>query len=166
MIEQTVEFQEGLKKGLRASADNARNNQALYICQGAYPEDDILRAYQDIRPYQIDTADLGAVFPFPQIFILNQLTLVCDIDTIYEYKNYTFEVILLNVPAGSTWSVADYGDFIILTNGNCLVVRDAATKAFAVYNVCDIPQCVCLCDLNGQLIVGAPGTNVAVGFTK
>lgn len=157
MKEFTLIFKDGLAAGLRASAKNPRNVQALVECIGAVPENGIIHALEDIRSFYIDTSGLDVTFPFPQIFVLSKTTLVCTQTNIYELVLDVLNPVFLGAPAGSTWTVADYGRFIVMTNGACMLVRSATTNTFELYDSCDIPPCQCVCDVNGQMFVGAPG---------
>lgn len=167
MKEITLFFKEGLAKGLRSTDLNPRNKQALTFSQGAFPKDNVIHALEDISMYQLDLVELSVSFPYPQVFVLTQETLVCTLDKIYKYADDELELLIgVGITPGSTWTVADYGAYVILTNGNTLVVKNATSGVYSAYTACDIPQCLCLCDVNGQLIIGAPGTTVPSGFSK
>lgn len=166
MREVTIIFKDGLEKGLRATKRNPRNSQFLVHSQGAFPEDKVIRALDDISTYQLDTYGIITEYPYPQVFVLTHVTIVCTADAIYEYKAGGLTLKLRDVTVGSTWTVADYGRYIIMTNGAALVVKDYDSQEYWPYSGCDIPSCLCLCDLNGQLIIGAPGTYIPPGFAK
>lgn len=163
MREYAVVFQEGLAKGLRPSPQNARNLEFLYAVKGAIPEDGVLQSL----PVLYNTFGLPEQcrFPFPQIFVLRKLVLVCSETNIYEARSFGLELLFTGVSAGSTWSVADFGDYIILTNGRTLVYRDVQSGQFKEYLDCEIPPGICILNLNGQLIIGGPGEIVHAGFT-
>jgi len=151
---------------LRSTKRNPRQSQALVYSQGAFPESAVVRALDDISSYQLDTYELDVEFPFPQVFVLTYVILVCTKDRIYEYKNNTLELKLSNITPASTWTVADYGKFIVLTNGAELITKDAGSAEYWRNTSCGIPDCLCLCDVNGQLVVGALGTHIPDGFSK
>ncbi len=163
MREYTIIFRDGLQRGLRKTEKNPRNNQALTKCQGAIPEDGVVHALEDIQSAEI-LESIDAAFPFPQIFALSMCTLVCTATMIYEYASGNLTAVYEDAPEGSTWTVADYGRFIVLTNGAILIVKDAQTGDYEEYELCDIPNCICVADVNGQMFVGAPGITVSAGY--
>lgn len=160
MQEFTLVFREGLARGLREKKTNPRNAEALVECQGMFPETGIVRALDDLSSYDIDTSALGCSYPFPQLFVLKNMVLVCTKTNIYEYAGGSLSAVFEGATAGSVWTLADYGRFIIMTNGACLLHRDAENGDFSLYTNCDIPTCLCLADVNGQIFVGAPGISV------
>jgi hypothetical protein len=162
MQEYTVVVQEALGAGLRSSAHSGRNTQWLFAALGAMPEDKVLQAVPEL-PSPLAIA--SEVFPFPQIFNLRRMTLVCGKKDIYEYKSGVLSILLTGSASGWTWSVADFGEFIAMTNGKILVTRDPQTGQFGEYGDCKIPPCLCICEFNGQVVVGGPGESVADGFT-
>lgn len=163
MREYTVIFKEGLARGLRPSPQNARNEEFLYAVKGAIPEDGVLQSLPVL--YNAFTLPEQCVFPYPQIFVLRKLVLVCTQMNIYELRSFGPNLLFSNAPPGATWSVADFGEYVILTNGRVLIYRNVQTGRFEQYLDCEIPNGICLLNLNGQLIVGAPGEVVPAGYT-
>jgi hypothetical protein len=163
MREYTIIFRDGIQRGLRKTEKNPRNSQALTKCQGAFPEDGVVHALDDLQSAEI-LSSIDAEFPFPQIFALSMVTLVCTATKIYEYASGNITPVFEDATEGSTWTVADYGRFIVLTNGAILVVKDAQTGDYEEYTFCDIPNCICVADVNGQMFVGAPGITVSAGY--
>ncbi len=164
MREYIVVFREGLGVGLRKDSENRRNTEALVESIGAIPIAGCSVSLDDLTARGIDTTGITEVFPFPQLFVLKGITLVCGKTTIYQLQAGTLTAVLSGLTPGSTWTVADYDPYLVMTNGAQLVTRDAVELDFSVYHDCCIPQCLCLCDVNGQMIVGAPGVNVGDGF--
>lgn len=150
MKEYTVTYNVGLANGLRLNPRNPRNVQYLALLQGAIPYDNVLSTLPEL-PTPISIANCA--WPFPQLFHLRRMTLVCAESAIYELKGTNLEL-LCNTVAGSTWSCADFGEYIILTNGQSLIERNPQTGVFAEYIDCRIPPCLCVCEVNSQLIVG------------
>jgi hypothetical protein len=154
MKEFSFTFDKGLKVGLRANKRNPRGQEALIKAQGVIPEDGALCALEDISSQQIDTSALNCTFPYPQIFTLTQLTLVCTPTEIYQYESGVLTLLYTCATAGYTWTFADYGNYIVLTNGNHIVIREGLSGDWTEQSDSAIPLCACLCDVNGQLIVG------------
>ena len=165
MREYIVVFREGLVRGLRTAAENARNIEALVDSQGAVPRENCLQTLDDFNQWLLDTTGITTSFPYPQLFVLSNMVLVCTEDTIYKQVGSSWELQLTVASVGCTWTVADYHDFIVMTNGSVLVVRSPETHAFTAYAECDIPNGICVCDVNGQMLIGGPGVTVSEGFT-
>jgi hypothetical protein len=166
MKEYTLTFKEGLGRGLRDTFRNPRNSEYLVFSQGAFPENRVIRALDDISAYQLDTFTLETSFPYPQVFVFRYVTVVCTANAIYEYKDGALTSKLVGITEGSTWTAADYGRYLIMTNGAGIVVKAFDSQEYGFYTSCDVPNCLCLCDVNGQLIIGAPDTYIQPGFTK
>ena len=150
MREYTVTFDTGLANGLRPNPRNARNNEYLIALRGAIPYDGVLSSLPEL-PEPISV--LNSQWPFPQLFHLRRMTLVGTESAIYEYKNDLLTLLCNTVP-GNTWSCADFGEYIVLTNGSSLVTRDPQSGVFSEYLDCLIPPCLCVCEVNSQLLVG------------
>ena len=163
MREYAAVFKEGLAKGLRPSSNSARNEEFLYVAKGCIPEDGVLQSLPIL--YNAFGLPEQCLFPFPQIFVLRKLVLVFSATNIYELRSFGTELLYSNATAGSTWTVADFGEYILCCNGRILIYRDPVTGLFNEYIDCEIPPGICILNLNGQLIVGAPGEVVGAGFS-
>jgi hypothetical protein len=161
MREYSLTYDEGLGRGLRNSRHSARNLKWLVECVGAVPRDGVLQALEEL-PTPISVT--GEVWPYPQVFHLMLRTLVCASTAIYEYEGGSLTLMLGGISEGATWSVADFGEYIVLSNGQVIVERDPQSGAYAIQTSGAIPVGICVCNLNGQLIVGAPDVSVSAGF--
>jgi hypothetical protein len=150
MREYTITYNAGFANGLRPNTRNPRNNQFLVMLAGAIPYDNVLSSLAEL-PEPISV--LNTQWPFPQLFHLRRMTLVATESGIYEFKNGVLTLLCNAVPSNS-WSVADFGEYIVLTNGSSLITRDPLTGVFAEYLDCKIPPCLCVCEVNSQLLVG------------
>jgi len=163
MREYSVVFKEGLARGLRSSINNSRNEEFLYVAKGCIPEDGVLQSLPIL--YNGFGLPEQCNFPFPQVFVLRRFVLVFTQTNIYELRSFGTELIFPNAPAGCTWTVADFGDYLLCCNGRILVYRDPQSGTFLEYLDCEIPPGTCILNLNGQLIVGSPGEVVGSNFT-
>lgn len=162
MEEYTLIFKEGLKVGLRASEYNPRNIGALVEAQGVIQESGKLFNLDDLSTFDISTIE-ACTFPFPQVFQGKNWTLLCTPTKIYTYDGSAL-TLAYTAEEGSTWTVADFHNFLVLTNGKELVTLDPISGIWSKFITCEIPTCLCLCDLNGQLFVGGPECSVSAGF--
>ena len=135
MREYTVTYSAGLANGLRPNPRNPRNSQFLVMLSGAIPYDNTLSTLPEL-PAPISIANCQ--WPFPQLFHLRRMTLACTLDAIYELHGSSL-TLFCNAVAGDTWSCADFGEYIILTNGSSLIERNPQTGVFAEYLDCKIP---------------------------
>lgn len=147
-----------LATGLRRTDRNKRGKQALVKSDGMYPDDGALSSVEELSEIDISSITPAPEFPYPQIFELLQVTLVCTEDTIYTYDGSTLTSVVSGLAAGHPWSVADFGAFIVLVNGKQVVYRLGDSKVWTVVDNYGIKSGTSVCNLNGQLIVTAPGT--------
>lgn len=142
-------FQKGL-----VPKENVRDSLFLTESLGAFPYQGVLITPEDFSANQIDTVALGCSFPFPQIFVLSELILICTPTKIYEYPNLTTAKI--TVTTGCLWTVADYKTYLALTNGQVMVKRDPATGLYSLDST--RPFGTCVSDFNGQMFITSPNT--------
>lgn len=162
MKEYTIFYKDGLAAGLRDSEYNPRNVGALIKAQGVFQESRKLSEIPELSSFDISTID-AQTFPFPQCFQLRHWIIICTPTKIYTYDGVTLTLVYTAVE-GSTWTVADFYDFLVLTNGQELITLDPEDGSWSKYLDCAIPYCLCVCDLNGQLFVGGPEVTVSAGF--
>jgi len=143
---------EQLKRGLRPSKRTPRNAGYLVECLGAVGRDGVLQALDALT--RIDTSAIATTFPYPQLFVCTNCIIICSPTLIYEYDGS----LTLKYTAGAAadpWTLADYYDYIYLSNGSIAVIRDAASKVYSLTT--DLPSASAICNFNGQVIIGAPG---------
>lgn len=162
MEEYTIVYKEGLAKGLRASEYNPVNEGALTEATGVFIESKRLNQIPELDTFDVSTLEVMD-FPFPQCFQLRNHTLICTPTRIYTYLAGTL-TLAYTALEGSTWTVADFFNFLVLTNGRELITLDPETGAWSKYLDCLIPYCLCVCDLNGQLFVGGPEVSISAGW--
>lgn len=162
MQEYTIFYQEGLAKGLRASEHNPRNSGALIQADGVLVEAAELFNIEELTQFDISDIE-DCSFPFPQCFRLRNWVLVCTPTKIYTYNGSSLSLVYSG-EEGSTWTVADFYNYLVMTNGKELVVLDPETGNWSKYLDCLIPNCLCLCDVNGQIFVGGPEVSISAGF--
>ena len=163
MQEYTVEFKEGLIKGLRRSDHNPVNSGYLIQADGVIKEAGELFNIEEFD--QLDLSDLDAqTFPFPQVFQMRNWTILCTPTKIYTYNGSSFTLVYTAELEGSTWTYADFYNYILMTNGRVLIWLDPESGTWSKYIDCYIPTCLCLCDVNGQVFVGGPDCSISAGW--
>lgn len=148
-------FKKGLLAGLRNTDKHPRNEQALILSDGAYPENTSLRAMESISLLP-GIEELGESFPYPQVHRGQSHTLVFGATKIWEYKNGSYDLVKSGLTSGGLWTVADFYDYIVATNGSQLVVRNTDDHTWNVVDSEELPKSNCVAAVNGQLIVGSP----------
>jgi len=140
---------EDLSQGLRPSKRLPRDNKYLVVCRGAIGRDGVLCTLEELE--RLATSVITDAFPYPQIFVLTNMVIVCGETKIYELVNNML-VEKLTVSAGATWSLVDFGEFVYMSNAVVSVVRDAGNKTYSIS--ADMPIVNAMCNNNGQIIVG------------
>ena len=131
MQEYLVPFEKGIRAGLRAKEKSLKNQERFVQLDGLFVEDEVLSSLEG--PNKLDTSALSTSYPFPQYFELTTIKLVCTATKVYEYNSDGTFTELITVSEGSTWTVADFYEFIVMTNGRALIYRDAESGAWAEY---------------------------------
>jgi len=152
----TIESEQ-LMRGLRSSKRVPRNAKYLVESTGAVGRDGVLAAIDELT--RLDTSEITDIFPFPQLFVFTNVTIVCSSTKIYEWVDNAL-IEKLEVTAGSTWSAVDYYDYAYLSNGAVAVVRDYGTKLYSLTT--DLSTANSILNFNGQVVIGSPDAN-AVG---
>lgn len=142
---------EDLANGLRPSKRSPRNAGFLTECSGAVGRDGVLQVLDSMT--RMDTSDITDDFPYPQIFLFVNITIVCGRTKIYEWIGGSL-VEKLTVAAGSTWVALDFHDYVYMSNGVVAVVRDAGTKVYA--ETSGLPTAMAALNFNGQVLLGSP----------
>lgn len=163
MREYTITYKDGLIRGLRASENNPRNLGALIQADGVVKEAGELTALPEIDTFDLTGVTDPGDFPFPQIFQARNWTILCTPTRIYTWDGTSFTLAYTSAE-GSTWTVADFFDFLVMTNGLELITLDPVTGNWSKYLECSIPYCLCICDVNGQLFCGGPEATISAGW--
>lgn len=162
MYEYTILYKDGLARGLRASKHNPRNKGALIQADGIIQESGELFNLAELSNFDVSSIE-ACTFPFPQVFQLREWTLICTPTKVYTYDGATLTLVY-TADEGSTWTVADFYNFLVLSNGRELITLDPEDGTWSKYLDCAIPTCLCLCDLNGQMFVGGPEVSISGGW--
>jgi len=152
---------EELIKGIKPYSKVPRNAKYLDECVGAIGFDGTLQTLEELSeislPITGSESYISGSFPYPQIFVLTNLIIVCNSTTIYEKDGSTYDEKLV-VTAGSTWSLVDFYDYVYMSNGNVAVIRDAQSKVYSLTT--ELPTAMAMCNYNGQVIIGAPDVHI------
>jgi len=141
-------------KGLRPSKRSPRNKDYLVTCAGMVGRDGVLQAIDELT--RMDTSAASFTFPYPQVFVLNRMTLVFSGTVVYEWESFAL-VEKLTVTEGGTWSVLDGHEYIYASNGMVSIERNPDSKVWALS---DQPIASAICNFNGQCIIGSPGVEI------
>lgn len=141
-----------LAKGLRKNSNNVRDNHAMTVLSGMVSRDGVLRALDELS--RIDTSTLTTTFPYPQLFNFSNYMLVCTEDKIYDCTTGSLVLKYTAPSVASTWKGIDFIEYLVMTNDDVVVVREANTGEFVVSD--DLPDASAICNYNGQILVGGP----------
>lgn len=90
-------------------------------------------------------------FPFPQLFIGSSIFAMYE-DKIEMLDGDMAVLMSVDVTAGDTWHVADFGAFFVFANGQQVVTYDPENGFTTAPNMPKFKTC---CAFNGQLFTGA-----------
>ena len=162
MFEYTLNIQGALSTGLRKSKNNPKNVGALTLAEGVIHKSGTLVNLDYLTTFDISSIE-ACKFPFPQVFQLREWTLLCTSTKIYTFDGISLTSVYI-AEEGSTWTIGDFYNYLIMTNGKELITLDPDTGDWSKYLDCKIPYCLCLCDINGQVFVGGPEVSISAGW--
>lgn len=142
---------EELSHGLRPSKRSPRNAKFLVECVGAVGMDKVLQVIEDLEVDRIDTTIITDAFPYPQIFVLTNMIIVCSATKVYELVAGSL-VLKITVAAGTLWSVVDFYEYVYMSNGVASVIRDPTSEIYSLTTT--LPLAEAICDFNGQVVIG------------
>jgi hypothetical protein len=156
MNEFQTQFAKGFQVGLRPTLRSQIGNEALVMAQGLVPEEGVLHSIEDITVQQIDTSSLGCTWPWPQIFVLQSITVVCSQNAIFVVNPDMSLTQVCNwfAPPNSLWTYADFGLTVILCNGASIIKLDGLSGEWGQVSDCSIMGANCIAGINGQLFAG------------
>jgi hypothetical protein len=140
---------EQLQRGLRPVAELPRNSNFLVQCDGAIGYHGSLQGIAALTA--IDTSAIVDGHPYPQIFLLSNLILICGKTKLYEWVGSAL-VEKITVTAGNPWTVIESYDQLYLSNGVVAVERRAGDKVYALR--ADLPIAEALFSYGGRIIAG------------
>ena len=145
-------FDKGLTQGLRSEDIEPVREPKLVTLKNLRPNE------FGLQPVEALTYPFGAVFafPFPQMFLLRELRVMATETAIYECNSSWVPTLKLSgLVAGGMWQVADFGDYVLLTNGSQVVSRNGATGIWDDDATSpSIPEMKTVCNFRGQIIGG------------
>lgn len=141
---------EDLQRGLRSVAEQPRNSGHFIQCDGAIGYHGSLQGITGITALAT-SATITDGHPYPQLFVLPNLIVICGKTKIYEWVNSAL-VLKTTVTTGNPWSLVEYYDQLLLTNGVVTVERRPGDKVYALRS--DLPIGEALFNFGGQVIVG------------
>lgn len=145
-----------LAQGLRPTKRLPRNNGYMITCIGAVGRDKVLQVIDDLT--RLDTSIITDGFPYPQIFVLSNMTIVCGSIRIYELVDsaLVLKLTLDEANVGSTWTVVDFFDYVYMSNAKVTVIRGDEEKTYTKST--ELPIAMSICNFKGQVLLGAPSS--------
>jgi len=151
MKEFDVTFNKELRKGLRSDASNPRNNPELIECYNLKPD------VAGLVPYAPVTFPFNGVvtdWPFPQLFIGQDVTILANATTVYEVDGSWNTSSKGAATEDQRWDFIDFGSYLILANGNKLCIRDYAGSWTNNSSLATMPRFSTGCNFKGQIVAG------------
>lgn len=144
-----------LARGLRHSKRSLRNSGYLVQSSGAVSRDGVLQVLDEMSKEDFSIITDG--FPYPQFFIFPNLTIVCGETKIYEIVSDSL-ILKITVSAGTSWNAISSGEYVYMSNGKVSVIRDPDSL---VYSLSELPTASCICNFNGQILIGSPDEDLS-----
>lgn len=131
--------------------------QQLIECWNLRPRSTGLRPVVDIVNPFAQTVS----WPFPQVIIGKNFRLLTDRTAIYTCDSlWNTTSVISGIPTGDCWDWAEFGDYLLLTNGQRIVQRNGATGAWTSFeSAATIPGMKTICSFRGQVVGGNITTN-------
>ena len=144
-------FDKGLLQGLRSESIEPVKDQRLVTLKNLRPHEFGLRP---IEAMTYPFADVFA-FPYPQMFLLRELRVMATETAVYECdSSWSPTLKLSGLVLGDVWQVADFGDFLLMTNGSQMVQRSAGGVWSSFASTSSIPAMKTVCNFRGQAVGG------------
>lgn len=160
-------FDEALKFGLSPDQTVASNTQILFGCLGFRCGRSWLEGYDPLDNHLPDTIAMYYDWPFPQFLVgesVNILVIRNNIDqedAVYQigddYATVTpiFDVDELTFGKGTLMEMADFGEYVFMTNGVIMIYYDPVLTAWIpTVALANIPMMRTVCNFKGQMIGG------------
>jgi len=145
-------FDKGLLQGLRSDAVEPVKEQRLVRLKNLRSSEFGLKPIE----YMVYPFDDIFAWPFPQLFLLREFRLMATETAVYECdEDWNPTLVISGLETGDIWQVADFGKFLLLTNGSQLVQRNGATGAWSSFvSTTSLPSMKTVCNFRGQIIGG------------
>jgi hypothetical protein len=146
-------FSEGLKRGLRQEEFSPAVEQRLVECRNLRP-----RA-NGLLPLVTITNPFAAVvaWPFPQVLVGRNYKLLATSTQIYTCSAlWAVTLVLDSITAGACcWDWADFGDYLLMTNGSKMVKRTGDGGVWSSFTSSGaVPGMKTVCNFRGQAVGG------------
>jgi len=167
MREYELEIVEALKNGLTPEPITPFNTQVLYECLGFRCGRLGLESYIELNNPLPATVDIQYDWPFPQ-YITGELYNILVVrdpfnveDVVYSVSDdhstvtHIFSIDSLTFGQGTLMEVADFGEYIFMTNGVVMIYWDTSLSAWQVKtSIATIPMMRTVCNFKGQAMGG------------
>lgn len=153
MQEYTVPIKEALGKGLRPSGQEHRNGEFLTRMVGFYPYGGVAQTLETPLKEIFLGVGVFETWPFPHILKTRDFFLICGSTRIWEALNLDgpYTLVYQGTKPGNRWTVADFGNYLVLTNGQEIIER-LPSGGYGVS--VRFPKCSCVTAFAGQIIFG------------
>jgi len=167
MREYELEIDEAFNNGLGSDYYMKNNIQLLYKCLGFRCGRLGLEPYKFLDNPLPETINLYYSWPFPQVLVGEKFNIVvvrdefAEEDVVYEMSDnhdvasYISTIDTLTFGQGNLMEIADFGEYIVMTNGVVMIYRDIDASAWVmVQSHADYPLMETMCNFKGQLVGG------------
>ena len=139
-----------LNKGLRPLEESPRNGMFMTAVENARVTEGGLAGADKLTRTAFGLNETAQIFTaYTGVYVLTD-------DTLYSWSAPTLTQLLTGLATGGEWSMADFGSYVLFTNGSVNLIRDPITGTFASDAGVIFPLAISLCAHRGRLILGGP----------
>jgi len=144
-------FEEGLRKGLRNEEFSPAREQQLVECWNLRPRQTGLLPVVSITNPFAQTIN----WPFPQVLVGRNFRVLADEITVYTCDDsWATTSRAGGILAGDCWDWAEFGDYLLMANGERMVRRTGGGVWSSATSWTDIPGMKTVCQFKGRAVGG------------
>jgi hypothetical protein len=148
-----TEFRDGILRALRRE-QYARDREALLEAFNVESLPNRLVAFVALT-HPFSASEAAVDWPFPQLCIGQDVMLLGTRTKVYEVSGTWTLIARATVTEYDTWHIADFGDYMLLTNGETVLARSPATGLLSAQTgSTSFPLFRTVCNFKGQIIAG------------
>jgi len=167
MREYEMIIDEELRNGLSPFRTTPFNSRVLQECLGFRLADSGLESYE-LKTNPLSSIEIPYSWPFPQVLVGERYKILVVRDSLTNHEDVLYEISddmqtlthIASLPEllygkGPLMEMADFGEYVIITNGKVMVYKDPSTNGWKeITSGSTIPMMKTICNFKGQAVGG------------